>query len=700
MARAVTCFVAVSTPEASTLEPAALRHHGRVIAALRGEAAVFGFDAAAPALRFALEARTPARRIGIHATVPPGSGSHAAVDCASRLARTAPRDGILATASLRTRAEAEDATAALRFRDHGRLDLPGAAGPLDIIRIESGARTPATIRFGGFELDPERFELRRDGARIDVEPRTFDLISLLARHAGQTVPRETIFGAVWGDRIVSDAALSSQIRAARRVLGDDGTAQSLIATVHGRGFRLRARALDPPRHTDGAEAASAPVARAAPVSADICAAPANGRIAGQPVVAILPCACLGADGHGAVLAQGLTEDLINALTKHRWLRVITRNPVVALARASGWGVEDAARSPPPGPGPAADGATRHHAAAGIAAQLGADYVVTGSLRRADNRLCVTVQLSEADAMRCLWSERFDREMRDIFVLQEEIAGVVAARIAAELGRAEGRRAARTPRDDRGAWELYALGSAEFYRFTQASNRRCQELMRAAIALDPGFAEAHARLAYAMVLEMVYFEGPIDAARMDDAVRVAEAAVAHDDQEANGFFTLGRVQLVQLNYDRAIDALEHAVALNPCHALSFCGLGDSLAYEGRIPEALDAFDRAIALSPHDPFRWAFMSYRSLAHLFAGGYEEAASWARRATLVPNAHYWAHGNLVAALGMRGSRSAAREAARELGNARPGFTRDFARKRLFFVKQRTQLATFLEGLRRAGVP
>ncbi len=694
MASAVTCLVAVSTAETTALASAARRNRGRVIAAPRAGAVIFGFDVVAAALRFALEAQASPRRIAMHVAASPGGVvAHSGADAAHRLAQTAPRGGILATAALRARAEAEDAAAELRFRDHGRLALPGAAGPLDITRIEPGARTPATIRFGSFALDPKRFELRRDGARVDVEPRTFDLIALLARHAGHTVPRETIFRVVWGDRIVSDAALSSQIRAARRVLGDDGTTQSLIATVHGRGFRLRARALAPPDEPDqrAASMATAPDAPATPARVtDSPVAPCCA--ARQPVVAVLPCICLEASPHGTVLAQGLTEDLINALTRHRWLHVAARNPVVALARAAGWGAE-----PPPAQ---PDAAAPPRATGGIAAQLGADYVVTSSLRWADGRICATVQLSEADGMRCVWSGRFDRRMRDVFALQDEIAGLVAARIAAELGRAEGRRAARTPRADRGAWELYALGSAAFHRFTPASNRRCQELMRAAITLDPDFAEAHARLAYAMILEMVYFEGPIDAARMDAAVRLAETAVACDDQEANGFFTLGRVRLVQRDYDLAIDALEHAIALNPCHALSHCGLGDSLAYEGRISEAIDAFDRAITLSPHDPFRWAFMSYRALAHLFEGRFDAAALWARRATMAPNAHYWARSNLAAAHGLRGATAQARRATRDLVAARPGFCRGFARERLFFVKSRTQMATFIEGLRRAGVP
>ncbi len=685
MATAFTCLVAVRLPSARSgaqdggaarLSAAALREYGRPLGGGDARLPVFGFDTVARALRFAEAARAAgaaagaALRAGLHgvSSARADAASHGRdVALARRLAETAPRGGILATAAVR---DAAPDAPQMRFVDHGRLDMPGQPGPVDIARVEprTGPATDATtLRIGPFEIDTERFELRRDGARVAVEPRTFDLIALLARHGGRTVTRDTIFRTIWGEQLVSDAALSSQVRAARRALGDDGAAQSLIATVHGRGFRLRAEVTTAPPPELSSDPDPLPAHPADPAPQ-----PAPTEF---PTVAVLPCVNLDEDGRGAIVAQGLTEDLINALSKNRWLRVVSRNPAFALGRT----MDDRAE---------------------IAARLGADYLVTGSVRRAGNRVRTTMQTTDARDMRCIWSETFDREMRDIFALQEEISGLVAARIATELGIAEQKRAARAPRVNLGAWELYALGSADFYRFTPESNRRCQELMRQAIRLDPDFAEPYSRLAYAMILEMVYFEGPIDAARLDEALRLAEAGGARDDQEANAFFTLGRVRLVRREYARSIDALEHAVALNPCHALSFCGLGDSLAYEGRIDAALEQFDRAIALSPHDPFRWAFMSYRALAHLFGGQVEDAAHWARRATLVPNAHYWAHANRTAALGFLDDPEAAQSARRELMRARPGFTRGLAQERLFFVKRRDQTTTFLEGLRRTGVP
>jgi tetratricopeptide (TPR) repeat protein len=290
-------------------------------------------------------------------------------------------------------------------------------------------------------------------------------------------------------------------------------------------------------------------------------------------------------------------------------------------------------------------------------------------------------------------------MRDVFELQDEISGLVAARIEAELGLEEQRKALKRPRKNVGAWDAYQLGSAEFYKFTQDSNLKAQELFRQSIILEPEFAGAHSRLAYAIVLSMVYFDADPNIGPLNEALTLAKRAIELDDQDANSYFTIGRVHLARREYDLAIDALQYALELNPCLAVTYCGLGDSLAYEGRLDEAIEQFETAISLSPHDPFRWAFYSYRSLAHLFRGDFDQAALWARNAVRIPNAQYWARAHLVAALGHLGNREQARSAIRDLLSAKPDFSLDFARKHLFYLKRAEQLATYIEGLSKAGV-
>lgn len=581
-------------------------------------------------------------------------------------------DGVNVAARLESLAQAGDVVLSKQVYDHigSKLPVPivplgeqwvkNISRPIEAFRVDFAAEAAGAgaIRFADFELDTARFELRQNGKPIAVEPQVFDLLVFLARNQNRTVTRAEIFSAIWGDRIVSDSALSSQIKAARRALGDDGASQRMIVTVHGRGFRFV-----PPVATVGSaptEASREPEAAAA--------------VARRPAVAVLPFANLNRDRDEDYLGDGIAEDITTALSKNRWLTVIARNPAFAFRNSS-----DGIRT--------------------IGDKLGADYVVTGSVRKAGPRFRITVQLVEAETEHSVWSERFDRDGTDIFDLQDEISQLVASRIEPELGLTEQRKAEKRPRKNMGAWELYQLGVAEFYKFTPESNARCQDLLRQSIALDPEFAGAHSRLAYAIVLSMVYFDAETDEARMHEALTAARRAVELDDQDAGAYFALGRVHLARCEYGEAIDALQQALELNPHLAVTYCGLGDSLAYEGRLDEAIEQFETAIKLSPHDPFRWAFYSYRSLAHLFRGEFGEADVWARKAVQTPNAQYWARAHLVAALGHLGGRESAERAVRDLLAVKPEFSVDFARERLFYLKRADQLETYLEGLRKAGL-
>ena len=520
------------------------------------------------------------------------------------------------------------------------------------------------IRFADFEIDTGLYELRQNGSRVPLEPQAFDLLRLLASNSGRIVSKDEIFAALWNDRMVSDAALSSQIKAARRAVGDTGTKQKFIATVHGRGFRFVA-----PLETGSETVALDEALASSPVAEAIKA------IARRPSVAVLPFVNIGNDPSEDYLADGVTEDITTALSRNRWLAVIARNSAFSF-RNSTENLRDIGR------------------------KLEADYLVTGSLRKAGSRFRITVELVETEIGRSVWSERFDRDGMDIFDLQDDISEMVAARMEAELGLAEQQKALRTPRQNRGAWDIYQLGVAEFYKFTPEGNARAQTHLREAIALDDTFAAAHSRLAYAIILSMIYFDADTDQARMDEALEAARRAIQLDDQDANGYFTIGRVHLARREYGLAIEALEHALQLNPCLAVTYCGLGDSLAYEGRLDEAIAQFDIAIHLSPHDPFRWAFYSYRSLAHLFRAEYSEAADWARRSIRVPNAQYWAWAHLVAAEGHRGDETEIAAARSDLLKRKPGFTVEFARSRLFYLKLPGQLETYIDGLKRAGIP
>ena len=662
---------------AKIVDPAVVKYGGRTVK-LMGDGTLLEFSSVVGALQCSIdiqrelglrggssEQRNTVRlRIGVHLgdiIVEDNDIYGDGVNVAARIESIAEPGGIVLSKQVHDHI---GANVQARFVSIGEQTVKNISRPIHAYRVEwasDDVPPRQLIRFGNFELDTALFELRQSGERIPLEPQVFDLLVFLARNSHRTVTREEIYSQLWGDRIVSDAALGSQIKAARRAVGDDGASQHTISTIHGRGFRFVA-AID-----KGNQEA---IEKGGRTNID------QTLMAGarKPSVAVLPFLNLNQDTSEDVFADGVAEDVTTALAKNRWLNVIARNPAFAFRNSK-------------------------ESINAIGGKLGADYLVTGSMRKAGTRFRISVQVADTETEQSVWSERFDRDKVDIFDLQDEISEVVAARIESELGLTEQKKAERRPRKNLGAWDLYQLATAEFYKFTPESNLKCQEMLRQAIELDPELTAAHSRLAYAIVLSMVYFDMPADPIKMDAALAAAERAIRLDDQDANSYFALGRVRLARCEYEHAIFALEQAIELNPCLAVAHCGLGDSFAYEGLLDQAIEQFEQAVRLSPHDPFRWGFFSYRSLAHLFRGEFQEAAAWARRAVQVPNAQYWARAHLVAALGQLGDQPAAQIALKDLITYKPAFTVDFAKERLFYIKRADQLQIYLDGLRKAGV-
>ena len=372
-------------------------------------------------------------------------------------------------------------------------------------------------------------------------------------------------------------------------------------------------------------------------------------------------------------SDGITEDIIAALSKYRSLVVIARNPSFSFK-----GAGDVRQT----------GLT-----------LGADYLVEGSVRKVGPRVRIAAQLVETDGGRQLWAERYDRDLQDLFALQDEITTTIAARIEPEIGASERRRTERKAVPALHAWDFFRLGTKHFYRSTAADNLEAQRLLRRAIELDQNLAEAYGYLCYAIILSMIYFNSEPNEEQLNEAIAIGRKAVELDDKDGLLRFMYGRALLAHKEYGEALAELETAVELNPSLALTYCGLGDSLAYEGRISEAIPYFQKAIDLSPQDPLRWAFYSYRALAHIFAREFDLANEWAQRATRVPNAHYWAFAHRVAALGHLQRPEECAKAVSDLLQRKPDFSCSFARKRLFYVKNGNQLELYLEGLRRAGI-
>jgi TolB-like protein/Tfp pilus assembly protein PilF len=520
--------------------------------------------------------------------------------------------------------------------------------------------------FNQFELDTDRFELRQDNVPVSIEPQVFALLTLLVDNHDRMVSKEEMIERIWKGRVISDAALSSRIKSVRQALGDDGRSQRLIRTIHGRGLRFVgdveiAREIDRKERVSGSGSEDAAETGSLAVS--------------RPAIVVLPFVNLSGDVDQEYLSDAITQDIISNLSKHRWLDVAARNTAFGYKGKA----TDARR---------------------LAREIGVNYVVEGSVRRSGNRIRVTAQLVDAITGNQRWSDRYDGDLADVFAVQDEITAKITARLEPEIGAAERRKVARSVPHDLQAWECFHLGIHHFFRFTAEDNVEAQKLLQRSRDLDPQFGEAHAWWAYAVILGMVYWDTDPSPELMDEALAAATLALALDDQNAAFYALKARVQLARCEYGSALAENEMAISLNPTFAAAHCGLADSLAYEGRYEEAIESFERAIELSPNDPQRWAFLSYGALAHIFMGDFDTAVRWADRAGEIPNCQYWARAHKAVALAHLGDLHNARRSASLLLQEKPDFTIEFARKKLFYLKDPEQLRTYLDGLALAGVP
>jgi TolB-like protein len=388
---------------------------------------------------------------------------------------------------------------------------------------------------------------------------------------------------------------------------------------------------------------------------------------------VLPFVNLGRDPEQEYFAYGITEDIIRLLARNRWLAVIGRNSTMPFK-----GVELEVTA--------------------IGRSLGVDYLVQGTVRRAEGRGRITADLVDARDGTTLWAERFDFALGAVFDVQEDLAQKIAAVIEPELSVHEQRSAARKPPGNLLAWECYQRGLWHFWAFTAHGFDEAEVWYRRAIALEPELARAHAGVAYVAVQRAFY-----DPARREAALRTAHAAASEavrlDPRDCVCHCVLGRVQTLLCDYDAGIASLEEALASNPSFAQGYFALGFTLIWAGRPDEALPLFDRAIELSPRDPHAWTFHSTRGLALMALDRLAEAEEAARFATRHATATHWPHAVLTASLGLQGKAEEAAVAAAELLRRKPDYGLAYARSDLFFCRTPAFVERFVAGLAAAGL-
>jgi len=522
-----------------------------------------------------------------------------------------------------------------------------------------------TLSFGEFELDIDAAELRSAGNRIDVEPQVFDLIALLATNAGRCVTKDEIIDQVWDGRIVSDSAISTRINAARKALGDDGSAQRIIKTVHGRGFRFD---LTPQSE------ATASTADEENITAGIVniSEPVPG-FDGRPAIAVLPFNNLSQDPEQEFLADGIAEDILTRLAMWRWLPVIARNSSFTYKG-------------------------RNTDVKTVGRELGARYILEGSVRKAGNRVRVAGQLIDAETGHHVWADRFDNDLDDVFALQDDITDAVVTALEPAVGRAEMKRAQRKNPTNIDAWTLYQRGIAQLTKTTQEGLDSARDLFRRSIDIDPDFAPPFAGTAIAHFVDKTIGFTAEPVKMMEEAHDAALKAVSLDDLDPFSHAGLAYSSSQTSNHDLAVAAGRRAAELNPSFALGHHALGAALYASGEHDEAIDSLSKAIRISPNDPWLFFFLGALSasyyMRHDYAASIETSGRAVQRFPWYPSTLRW-H---AVALAQLGRIDEAREVLAKFLELAPRYSMESARNAYVFRRQ-VDLDHFLDGHQKAGL-
>ncbi len=508
---------------------------------------------------------------------------------------------------------------------------------LEMIGNDLGARASTQWRFGRFLLDVKQGSLLRDDNEISLRPKTFAVLHFLVANQGRLVSKDELFDAVWPNVAVTDDALVQSVGELRRALGPDGA--HLIKTVPRRGYRFDAQA---ERRTEvPPEAVSCPIVSSNPVPhlgiagrprawsqvrwvsslvlacltaavllcvglsfswhgfvvvTEMQTAPQS---AAKPVIAILPFSSETPGANQDYFADGLTQDLINALGRFSELAVMSWNAVLPF-RGQGSSPEEVAR------------------------RLAARYQVEGSVRRTGERIRVAAQLVDQEG-RVLWSARFDEALADLFNLQDKITAEIIEALAIRVTQIEQRRVLAKPTENLDAYDYVLRARPALQHPARADIAQSRALLRRAIELDPNYAAAYSALAesFYVAVSMGWAEDPTEF--LGEAEQLASKALTIDNRDVRACILLGRIDIFYHQYEEALAEMDRAIALNPNDAHALAGRGNALMWLGQTNAAIEALEQALRIDPelHPMDRFAL----GLAYYLTRRYDAAIEQAQR-------------------------------------------------------------------------
>ncbi|WP_407117051.1 winged helix-turn-helix domain-containing tetratricopeptide repeat protein [Bradyrhizobium sp. LMG 9283] len=512
--------------------------------------------------------------------------------------------------------------------------------------------------FEDYTFDTERRELHRGTDAVSITPQVFDLLDYLIRNRERVVSKDDLIKAIWKGRSVSDAALTTRLNAARGAIGDSGEEQRFIKTLPRKGFRFvgqvqEAREVASPNPGDAPESAPA--------------------VPDKPSIAVLPFTNMSGDPEQEYFADGMVEEITNALSRFKWLFVIARNSSFTF-KGKAVDIKEVGR------------------------RLGVRYVLEGAVRKASGKVRITGQLIEAATGAHIWADRFERDMTDIFALQDDVTLAVVSAIQPKLFRAEIELASRRRPEDLTAYDLYLRAIQQAGRSTSESLAEALRLVQRALELDPWFAGA-AALAGACHLENVLRNYAIDP-QFDrkEAVRLMRLALSLDDGDPGTLASAALISALMVgDRETEIEMSDRAVALNPNSYHTWNCRGWVYKVAGQPEEAIRSIERAMRMSPADPQQFTALTGMGFALIELRRFDEAIIAAKKALRQNPSYPGPYRCLASAFAHLGRDAEARGAAAGLLELDPAFTISawIARSRLS-INAKLMIA----GFRKAGLP
>jgi len=509
--------------------------------------------------------------------------------------------------------------------------------------------------FEEYAFDTARRQLCCGPDVIAVTPQVFDLLAYLIRHRERVVTKDDLIGAIWNGRIVSDAALTTRLNAARCAIDDSGAEQRLIKTFPRKGFRFVGQV------REAREVAPNP--GDAPESAP--AVPDN------PSIAVLPFANMSGDPEQEYFADGIVEDIITALSRFKSLFVIARNSSFTF-KGRAVDIKEVGR------------------------RLGVRYVLEGSVRKASGKVRITGQLIDAVTGAHLWADRIERDLTDVFALQDEVTLAVVSAIEPKMRQTEIELATRRRPENLTAYDFYLRAMPQYYLATREGLAEAIRLAHRALELDPRFGSVAALAGVCHMQNVVVGYANDPQFDRKEAVRLVRLALSIDDGDPE---TLARASVTLAfmvgDSEAEIEMADRAVALNPNSWVTWNCRGHVYRVAGLPEEAIRSFERAIRMSPVDPRLYQTLTGKGLALIELRRFDEAIVVLKK-SLRQNLYLATYRCLASAFAHLGRDAEAHDAAARVLEIEPAFTISA------FIARGGQpnAKLFIEGLRKAGLP